>query len=344
MSVGPYDPGGSFSWTGADVQGGSSPDQDAESPGTSCSCVSVADGAVTFGCTPSCDCGGSCVAIGTFSFAGAVFGVAGGVCRCGFEDPGEDEHPPVEYPVTGGVSVSCSAGAVIFEDAYQDSPGVWKPKKSTRMRLKVSAWGGEHGGTLVLNSENLGKLSPVACGPLVLPPSTPLRPGQDFSLSFICEAAEESGNEGDIKVHGRFYENETGNVKSNDVELTSIKVELRVEQQAPGNSCVNRHSYGVFELVECHSTLIPIGGSPRWSVECLAASERSPVPGTRREARTWRRKSSISDTPAGMIAPPSFSVWTMGVDFMQQTKHAHSIQQTSAGQFPLDGVLQNGTQ
>ena len=252
VHVGPYDPGGHFSWEETEGPHGRASLMSTGPSDSSCSCVSTYGGIVTFYCSPTCNCVGDCKARVSYYSFGSAFTATGGVCRCGFEDPGEEEHPPVEYPVTGGVSVSCSDSAVIFEDAYQDSPGVWKPKKSTRMRLSVSAWGGEHGGTLVLSSENLGKLSPVACGPMQLPPSTPLRPGQDFSLSFICEAAEESASEGDIKVRGRFYENETGNVESNDVALTAIRVEVQSTIDPPDASYAsqNRHRYGVCERVD----------------------------------------------------------------------------------------------
>ncbi len=73
--------------------------------------------------------------------------------------------------------------------AYVDSPGVARPRRSTRTRLTVSAWGGTNGGTLTLASQNLGKLAPVACGPMVLPPLVTLAPYQEWSVSFLCEGA-----------------------------------------------------------------------------------------------------------------------------------------------------------
>ena len=253
VHVGPYDPGGHFFWDEPEGPYGRASPMSTEPTETSCNCVSTDGGIVTFNCSPTCNCNGDCEARVPYYSFGACFTANGGVCRCGFDDPGGgSEDFPNPYPDPGGVSVSCTATAVIFENRYQDSPGVWKPGKSTRMRLKVYAWGGEHGGTLSISSENLAKLRSVGCDQLQFPASMPLRPGQDFSLSFICEAAEESAFEGDIKVHGRFYENETGNVESNDVELTSIRVEIRSTIDPPDASYAsqNRHRYGVCEQVD----------------------------------------------------------------------------------------------
>ena len=148
------------------------------------------------------------------------------------------------------VGHGCAAGAVIYEDAYEDSPGVWRDRRSTRVRLDVSASGGPRGGTLSLSSQNLGKLSPVACGPLALPSLVPIAAGGIYGVSFLCEAAEHSASQDDVWVRGVFTENDTGESFTNAAALTVVKVELRPNVVAPENDRVYRHSYGVCELVQ----------------------------------------------------------------------------------------------
>jgi len=56
----------------------------------------------------------------------------------------------------------------------------------------------------------------------------------------------------------------------------------------------------------------------------------------------WRRKNTPFTAPAGQIIPPSYSVWTMSSNFLEKTKHSHSIGVSVDGRMYLDGVLQNG--
>ena len=241
IDVVPYDPGGMFSW---EMRGGTMP----RSGG--CSCVSYSGRTVVFGCSESCDCGGDCKASGSYNFEGASFSVTGGVCRCGFNDP--EPYTPPTYDATNepSVSVSFSKSAVIFEEEYEYAPGKWEARRSTRVRLNVSAYGGSNGGTLSLSADNLYKLAPIACGPLPLPSSVALESGESYSANFLCEGSEASMSEGDVEVSGTFTDASTGESITNSAALTVVRVELRPHVIAPDNNMVRRHTFGVCELVE----------------------------------------------------------------------------------------------
>lgn len=208
---------------------------------------------VTFGCGHNAGCHGGCEATGSYVLESASFAVTGGVCRCGFDDPPNDDNlPPSEISVAPGVSVSFSHSAVIFEETYQEYQGVWKPKRSTRVRLTVSAYGGPNGGTLAFTCRNLEKLAPIACGPLALPASMVLAAGETYNVSFLCEGLEASAGEEDIVVRGTFTENLADAApQQSEAALSVVRVEVRVEKDAPGNACANRHAYGIDEFVSC---------------------------------------------------------------------------------------------
>ena len=247
VTVVPYDPGGEFSWGdggGVPMRGGTS--------GGGCSCVSYDGHGVVFSCTEQCPCAGTCLAVGTYSLENASFPFSGGECRCGFDDPEGPEGPPAGEPSSEpSLSVSFSKDAVIFEDTYEDKPGVWRPKRSNRVRLTVSASGGSLGGVLTLATANLCKLSPVACGPMLFPPSMELAPYDVYCASFLCEGNEESDSTGDVSVSGTFVENGTGETFHSNDRMTVFRIELEPIVSAPANACVHRHKMGVGEVVKC---------------------------------------------------------------------------------------------
>ena len=247
VTVVPYDPGGEFSWGdggGVPMRGGTS--------GGGCSCVSYDGHGVVFSCTEQCPCAGTCLAVGTYSLENASFPFSGGECRCGFDDPEGPEGPPAGEPSSEpSLSVSFSKDAVIFEDTYEDKPGVWRPKRSNRVRLTVSASGGSLGGVLTLAIANLGKLSPVACGPMLFPPSMELAPYDVYCASFLCEGNEEGDSTGDVSVSGTFVENGTGETFHSNDSMTVFRIELEPIVSAPANACVHRHKVGVGEVVKC---------------------------------------------------------------------------------------------
>ena len=244
VDVTPCDPGGTFSWETR--SGGSSGGMPLR--GGACACVSFVGREVAFSCSANCTCSGSCKAGGTYDFECASFPVSSGECRCGFDDPEPPAPPPP--PEQPSFSVSFSDAAVIFEDAYEDTPGVYMPKRSTRVWVTVSATGGTHGGSFTLVTENLGKLTPVACESMAFPPSMPVGPYGTYCASFLCEGASQSGSAGDVKISGTFVENETGASISASNRLTVVRVEFKPIVTAPENDCLHRHAFGVCEYVE----------------------------------------------------------------------------------------------
>ena len=236
-TVEPFDPGGEFT-------------NELPLRGTLCGCTSFSGNAIVFGCSPTCDCGGICKkGILYYLLGGATFAATGGVCRCGFEDPIPPD--PVSYDPTNppSLSITFSKPVVIFEEAYLDSEYGVRPKRSTRVRLTVSAYGGTHGGSLSLSSQNLEKLSAVAGGTINLPAITNIVPYESFFSTCVYEAADVSGSMNDIKVQGTFTENETGVSSDSNGSLTAVKLEFTPDCLI-GNY-LHRHSVGVRERAKC---------------------------------------------------------------------------------------------
>ena len=173
---------------------------------------------------------------------------------------GPDPPPPV--PSTGGVSVSFSAKAVVFEDRHETAPGAWAERRSTRTVLAVRADGGPDGGTFTLTPRNIGKLAPEGgTGPLSLPSGGTLAPGETYSATFECSGVEASGAEGDVAVSASFTDAGSGETQGDEAKLTVVRVEIRstVDPPDPSARSINRHTYGVCERIE----LLQFPGSPK---------------------------------------------------------------------------------
>ena len=247
----PYDPGGTFEWTsGAGARGG------ARRAARSGGCPFTAGGGtVAFDCSGGCGCGGCSVA-GTYRLEGASFEPPPATCGCREGDDDDDNplgpDPPPPVPSTGGVSVSFSAKAVVFEDRHETAPGAWAERRSTRTVLAVRADGGPDGGTFTLTPRNIGKLAPEGgTGPLSLPSGGTLAPGETYSATFECSGVEASGAEGDVAVSASFTDAGSGETQGDEAKLTVVEVALRAAKTAPENPCPNRHVYGIDETVLC---------------------------------------------------------------------------------------------
>lgn len=247
----PYDPGGTFEWTsGAGARGG------ARRAARSGGCPFTAGGGtVAFDCSGGCGCGGCSVA-GTYRLEGALFQLPPATCGCREGDDDDDNplgpDPPPDVPSTGGVSVSFSAKAVVFEDRHETAPGAWAERRSTRTVLAVRADGGPDGGTFTLTPRNIGKLAPEGgTGPLSLPSGGTLAPGETYSATFECSGVEASGAEGDVAVSASFTDAGSGETQGDEAKLTVVEVALRAAKTAPENPCPNRHVYGIDETVLC---------------------------------------------------------------------------------------------
>ena len=248
---GPYDPGGTFEWTsGAGARGG------ARRAARSGGCPFTAGGGtVAFDCSGGCGCGGCSVA-GTYRLEGASFEPPPATCGCREGDDDDDNplgpDPPPPVPSTGGISVSFSAKAVVFEDRHETAPGAWAERRSTRTVLAVRVDGGPDGGTFTLTPRNIGKLAPEGgTGPLSLPSGGTLAPGETYSATFECSGVEASGAEGDVAVSASFTDAGTGETQGDEAKLTVVEVALRAAKTALENPCPNRHVYGIDETVLC---------------------------------------------------------------------------------------------
>ena len=277
VTVEPYDPGGVLTWEGGGMRSGAS-------SGCGCGCLSCVGFSIGFNCSAICTCHGECHAVGGYAFENALFAVTGGVCRCGFDDPqpyGPSPHDPSDPP---SIFISFSKPAVIFEDAYEDKPGVTVPRRSTRVGLTIDIYGGPHGGAFLLSDQNLSKLTKIS-GNVLLPYGLQLAAYESFHATGVFEGVVPSDSENDVKVIGSFLEADTDAVFGNSSQLSVVRVELRPRVVAPKNFSPQRHSYGVCELVrhlQTPSTPVvtwnPTGGG---SNEMFAGSQhyRCPLDG-----------------------------------------------------------------
>ena len=99
-----------------------------------------------------------------------------------------------------------------------------RTKKSTRVRLMVSAYGGPNGGTVSFTRTNFGKLRLVGTSGFELPSPLHLDAGQAFFASCVCEGVEASAEVNDITVSGRLVEEGTGTPHAASANLTSCAV------------------------------------------------------------------------------------------------------------------------
>ena len=251
VGVAPYNPGGRFSWETEDGPHGRASLMSSAPSMPECGCVSTANGVVTFCCSASCSCGGNCEASGSYYIAGSIFGVTGGVCRCGFYDPEDDEPPPPpeETPSGPSLSVEFTRPVIIFEENYSDEPGKVVQGRSTRIRLKVTANGGPNGATFFLSNSGLEKLKAVGGGQVDVPSSRTLEPNEDYSTSFVCEGVSASGSEGDVSLMGYIADQLTGQTEFASGSATVVKVTLSPIVTIGG--CEHRHKWGVAEQILC---------------------------------------------------------------------------------------------
>ena len=229
MSVNPSDLGGEFSWN---------------APGCGCTIAGSGD-TFSWNCSTTCTCCGTYVD-GWYSYEGYLLPATS--CACGCWSDGEPEWTGSPGPLLPSVSVSFSKNAVIFEDAYENEPGKWVGRNSTRTRLNVVANGGPNGAVLSVESTNLVKLVSIS-GPN-LPLSTVNVPAEtQVSYSIVYEGVEASDEADDIAVRACLQENDSENAFTNECVATSIRLELVAVYEAPENPCTNRHVYGVGEKV-----------------------------------------------------------------------------------------------
>ena len=176
----------------------------------------------------------------------------GGSCGCssyGEYDPRPEESDD-DGPYAAGASATFSKSAVIFEDCYENAPGVWVERQSTQAELNCVAHGGPNGGHVRFEiSSGAGKVELVSGH--VLPVEQDVGPGMKLDFTTVYEGKLASASANDIVVTTTFTENMPGaEAVSSQSKLTSVKVELVTVYEAPENTCSNRHEYGVGEKVK----------------------------------------------------------------------------------------------
>ena len=181
MSVVPLNLGGVFLW-----------------PSAQCHCsISGSGGTFTWNCPMDCTCCG-CAVEGQYSYEGYWLPATSCLCGCHYDGTGPMWEPS-SAPLAASVSASFSKSAVIFEDAYENQPGQWVGKNSTRTRLNIVANGGPNGGTLSVTSANIGKLSRIS-GPDLPLASVAVPAETQVSYAIVYEGATASDATNDVVV------------------------------------------------------------------------------------------------------------------------------------------------
>ena len=237
IDVGPFDPGGTFSWgTGGapHLLGG---------PPATCHHQTFSNRFVFVGCG-DCNCGGATVN-GQYCIENATFGLPAVFCQCmgyGGSSPQAPMDPDVPH-----FEVSFSRPVVIFEDAYETSPGIMVGRRSTDTALSLYAYGGTNGATVTISTAKLKNLVTSSGSPVILPERIILSPYRSFCTAFTCEGVDYSVGENDVRVQGILTEGNTGATIEDDAQLTAIRLDILATKDAPQNNCIHRHKYGIGE-------------------------------------------------------------------------------------------------
>ena len=218
MNVNPSNLGGAFSWNRDCCQIVSN--------------VTSGSHAFSFIENQECLCLG-CQARGEYAYEGYSLSAYGRMCPC-YRVGDEPNWEATSGPVASGVSAAFTTSAVIYEETYENKPGEWIPKRSTRTRLNVGATGGPNGGTLTIDTANISKLNKLS-GPMLPAMSVPV-PAESFvSYSIVYEANEHSSVTNDISVIATFTEDVTGEVFASTGLVTVIEVERETISKVPPN-------------------------------------------------------------------------------------------------------------
>ena len=246
MYVEPSDLNGVFSWLP-----------------TGCGCTLSGSG-VTFAwsCSTNCTCCGHS-ADGTYAYEGFWLPATSCPCGCYYNGEGptwtdDNEDPDNSGPFAASVSATFSKSAVIFEDAYENLPGKLVDKRSERTRLNIVARGGPNGAALSVAATNLGKLNHISGPGLPLAPVS-IPANTSVSYAIVYEGNEASLSINDIVVAAQIIDNVTFEVQYSNAELTSLKVIIQEEDNAPAGVCTNRHTYGVGESLRMLTVPVPEG-------------------------------------------------------------------------------------
>ena len=147
-------------------------------------------------------------------------------------------------PNLPSVSVSFDKNVVIFEDRYEDSPGVFVERRSTKTKLTVTAYGGEHGGMLnLVTPSGIVKSAGESTMPGFVPPFSTI----EWQANYEGTDASPQPNGSTVQVY--FSDFQTLQQIDSSASLTVVEVKIKAQNTALQNQCWQRHSYGVCEHV-----------------------------------------------------------------------------------------------
>ncbi len=250
MSVEPSGLGGAFAWS------------------RTCCPLTGFNDEFWFACSDGCVCGG-CAAEGTYAYEGYALACSGGRCDCPGGTDGLRTEPDDE-PRVASASVSFSAPAVIFADAYTNRPGAVVSRRSTRTTLVCEAHGGERGAEVAFSLDGAERLARIS-GP-ALPVGRFVPPGQKLVFETVYEGLLPSDAAGDVVAFATCEPEGDAPAATNSAALTSVKVALEAVYEAPENPNPSRHVYGVGEKIRFTAT--PLLSSVVFSTEKLDVGDK----------------------------------------------------------------------
>lgn len=145
-----------------------------------------------------------------------------------------------------GLSIAFGDIAVLFEEAYEDSYGRPVQRRSTELMLTVSAYGGNKGCVLNVESRNMECLLPSM--PTPLPSHIVIGANETYSFSMIYNGVKASDSEGNILILGTLKENGTGRRFLRSTRATSVQVETVTRTSTPAYR--HRKELGIAEFVD----------------------------------------------------------------------------------------------
>jgi hypothetical protein len=175
---------------------------------------------------------------------------------CGCSSYGEYDERPYEEddegPYDAGASAVFSKSAVIFEDAYTNSPGNSVGRQSTQTELHCVAHGGPNGGHVrfeILGEDKLERVSGH-----VLPVEQDVGPGKKIDFTIVYKGRLPSTAAEDIIVTTTFTENvPDATLEQDEEKLTSVRVELS-SLNVSLDEYPSRHIRGIGEELSCEWT------------------------------------------------------------------------------------------